>query len=149
MNGLYISLHLYRAVKRQLQRDQVEDEEAIDREYRENGDVIDCQCCFENIPIHRATHCDGEEPHFFCKECAQRNADTEIGKGNYLLECLAGCHALFSREQREQSLAPLTLQKLDRMQQHKEIEGAQVPGLEHCPFCDYAAEVAPIEIDRE
>ena len=135
--------------RRQLQQDLVAAEAAVDQEYRDNGDVMDCQCCYDSIPLHRTTHCDGNEPHFFCMECARRNADTEIGKGNYILECLAGCEALFSREQKERFLTLNTLQKLDRIQQHKEIEGAEVIGLAHCPFCDYAAEVPPVNIDKE
>ena len=61
----------------------------------------------------------------------------------------SGCTAEFARSERIRFLDDNTLIRLDRLQQQHELREADLPDLEHCPFCDYAAICPPIEIDRE
>ena len=112
---------------------------------------MDCQCCFETYPINKLTHCDGDEPHFFCFDCAVKNAETDIGNSRYHLLCMdgSGCQASFSREQKHRFLKPKTLLALGRIQQQAEIRQADLENLSNCPFCDFAAICPPVEVDRE
>jgi TRIAD3 protein (E3 ubiquitin-protein ligase RNF216) len=97
------------------------------------------------------THCDGDDCHFFCLDCAKRNADNEIGQSRYKLRCMdgSGCTAEFSRQQVQRFLDDKTLAALARIQQDDEIRMAELDGLAKCPFCDFAAICPPVEIDRE
>jgi E3 ubiquitin-protein ligase RNF216 len=97
------------------------------------------------------THCDGDDCHFFCLDCAKRNADNEIGQSRYKLRCMdgSGCSAEFSRQQTQRFLDDKTLAALARIQQDEEIRMAELDGLTKCPFCDFAAICPPVEVDRE
>lgn len=138
-------------VKRQLQKDEEDAEASNEREHRENGMMMECQCCFDDVPINKATHCDGEEPHFFCLECAKRNANNEIGNSRYKLLCMdgSGCKAEFAKEQMRRFLEEKAMDKLERLQQQEEIRLADLDDLTSCPFCDFAAICPPVEEDRE
>lgn len=124
---------------------------AIDKEYRDNGDVLECQCCFDSYPINKITHCDGDEPHFFCLECAESNAKNEIGNSRYKLTCMdgSGCKASFCREQKQRFLDAKSFEALERIQQQAELRLAELPNLSQCPFCDFAAICPPIHVDKE
>jgi len=68
-----------------------------------DGTMLDCQCCFGDYPMNRMVHCDSDElSHWFCKDCAKRNAETVIGQSKYQLVCMAtdGCASSFSMAQR-------------------------------------------------
>lgn len=112
---------------------------------------MDCACCFDTVTILKITHCNGDEPHFFCLDCAQQNANTDIGNSRYGLRCMdgSGCTATFSRQERERFLDPKSIEKLERLQQQDEIRLADLQNLCTCPFCDFAAICPPIEEDRE
>ncbi len=112
---------------------------------------MECQCCFGDYAINKLTHCDGEEPHFFCFECAQRNVQEEIGQTRYKLQCMdgSGCKASFSHGEKQRFLDEKTFEAFERGHQQAQIRLAQLEGLSKCPFCDFAAICPPIEIDRE
>lgn len=141
----------YIKAKRQLERDAVEAEAAIEKSYRDKGDVLECQCCFDSYPMNKITHCDGDEPHFFCLECAESNAKNDIGNTRYKLSCMhsGGCSASFGREQRKRFLDAKSLETLERTQQKAELRLAQLQNFAACPFCDFAAICPPVEIDKE
>lgn len=126
-------------------------EEAKDLEHVLNGEVMDCGCCCETVTIAKLTHCNGEEPHFFCLECARRNANNDIGNSQYKLQCMdfSDCKATFSRDQRTRFLDGKTIEKLERLQQQEEIRLAGLENLSTCPFCDFSAICPSIEEDRE
>lgn len=126
-------------------------EEAKELEHIARGEVMDCGCCCETVTIPNLTHCNGEDPHFFCLDCARKNANNDIGNSQYKLCCMdfSGCKATFSREQRLRFLDEKTIEKLERLQQQDEIRLAELDNLWTCPFCDFAAIVPPIEQDRE
>ncbi len=126
-------------------------EEIRDQEYISKGEAMDCGCCCETVAIPKMTHCDGDEPHFFCLECARRNANNDIGNSQYKLRCMdfSDCNATFSRDQRLRFLDEKTIEKLERLQQQEELRLADLDNLSTCPFCDFAAICPPIEEDRE
>ena len=112
---------------------------------------MDCGCCCETVTIPKMTYCNGDEPHFFCLDCARRNANNDIGNSQYKLKCMdfSDCDATFSREQRLRFLDGKTIEKLERLQQQDELRLAELDNLSSCPFCDFAAICPPIEEDRE
>ena len=101
--------------------------------------------------MNKITHCDGDEPHFFCLECAESNAKNEIGNSRYKLTCMdgSGCKASFDREQKQRFLNAKSFETLERIQQQAELKLAGLPNLEDCPFCDYSAICLPVDVDKE
>ena len=137
---------------RQQAKQSADAKEARDEEHRRKGEVMTCGCCFtEDVPISQVTHCAAEEAHFFCFECARRNAENDIGSMKYALSCMdiSRCQASFGREQRKRFLDTATIAKLERIQQQDEIRRAEMENLELCPFCDYAAVCPPVAVDKE
>ena len=124
---------------------------AFDRQCQESGDMVECQCCFTDTPIPKSTYCNGDDPHFFCFDCARSNAKSQTELSRYKLACMdgSGCKAEFNREQKHRFLDSKTIDLLERLQQQDELRTADVADLERCPFCDYAAICPPIEIDKE
>lgn len=112
---------------------------------------MECQCCFGDYPINKLTHCDGDEPHFFCFDCAQRNVQEEIGQTRFKLQCMdgSGCKASFGHSEKKRFLDEKTFETFERGQQQAQIRLAQLEGLSRCPFCDFAAICPPVDIDRE
>ena len=112
---------------------------------------MECQCCFDDFTPPKVTHCNGDDTHFFCLDCARQNANTDIGNSRYELRCMdgSGCKATFSRSERARFLDSKTIEKLERLQQQEEIRMAELQNLSMCPFCDFAAICPPVEEDRE
>lgn len=115
------------------------------------GALVECACCYLDVPSNRAIPCEGDEVHFFCYDCIRRSAETEIGLMKYRLACFdtSGCNAGFSRVHLEQAIGGRILNKLDSLQQQDEIAKADLDGLEECPFCEFKAICPPVEEDRE
>ena len=136
---------------RKAARDAKQAEDAEDQRLRAMGEVMECQCCYDDFIPPKMTHCDGEGCHFFCLDCAKTNANTVIGNSRYALQCMdgSGCKATFSRYERSRFLDDKTIDKLERLQQQDEIRMAEIQNLSTCPFCDFAAICDPIEEDRE
>ncbi len=83
----------------ELQTKQFEEENT--RRAEAEGTMSECGCCYSDYPLNRMVHCNGNELHWFCRGCALRNAETEIGNSKYELHCMStdGCTAGFSLEQ--------------------------------------------------
>ncbi|MCJ1394416.1 hypothetical protein MMC18_007294 [Xylographa bjoerkii] len=122
---------------------------ALEKECMERGDMVECQCCFTDTPIPKSTHCN--EYHFFCLDCAQRNAKSQIELSRYEINCIdgSGCKAEFTLEQKHRFLDAKLFEVLDRLQQQSELRTAGLENLESCPFCDYAAIYPPVTEDKE
>lgn len=136
--------------ERKAQADAVKAEAAMEKIQRDNGDVFECQCCYEECTMNKITHCDGDTIHYFCLECAKRNADNEIGNMRYKLICMSGdvCTASFSRNERRRFLDEKALSALDRIEQQAAIKEAGVE-IVWCPFCEFGASCPPVYIDKE
>ena len=133
-------------------------EQARQREEKENyenakaeGAITECECCFDQFPYNRMAHCDGDSPHWFCYDCARRQAETLIGQQLYHLGCMSmdGCEATFSRLQKDLFLDAGLQSTLERIEQADSIRRADIEGLETCPFCNYAAEYPSVEVNWE
>lgn len=109
---------------------------------------MECACCFGDYPFDRMTHCN--ELHFFCLDCARKNAENEIGNGRYKLLCMdgSGCKTEFSRSEILRFLDEKTLEALAKIEQEDALRIAEIDGFVSCPFCDWGAICAPAEVDR-
>ncbi|RFU32068.1 hypothetical protein B7463_g4246, partial [Scytalidium lignicola] len=127
-----------------------EEQNALEAEAR--GEMGECGCCFGDFPLNRMVHCDSDAiMHWFCRGCTKQNADTVIGQSKYELRCMSmdDCNAGFDMEQRSKFLDENTVIALDRNEQEAVLRLAGIENLASCPFCPYAAEYPPIEIDKE
>lgn len=127
-----------------------EEQENVDRA-RAEGTLADCECCYDEHPLNRMVHCDGEVLHWFCCACAKQMAETQIGLSKYHLACMSmdGCTAGFSRAQRALFLDTKLIVALERIEQEDVLRLAGIENLETCPFCPFAAECEPIEVNKE
>ncbi|KAE8348655.1 hypothetical protein BDV28DRAFT_81746 [Aspergillus coremiiformis] len=131
------------------------EEEAADKlneeEHSRSGNLVECQCCFSDVPSNRMVPCEGADVHFFCFTCIRKTAETQIGLMKYKLQCLdtSECKATFAHWRLKEALGPSLMAKLDHLQQQDEIEQAGLEGLENCPFCDFRAICPSVKEDRE
>ncbi|KAJ4354493.1 uncharacterized protein N0V89_006230 [Didymosphaeria variabile] len=138
------------ATKRRKAEDASREEEDNLREAVLTGDMTECQCCFDEIPLNRTIGCGGATMHFFCKECVKKYVESEIGSSRCRPVCFADptCGGGFTRKQLQNCLADTTFDRLERMQQMQELEKAGLT-LDECPFCDFRQECPPVEEDKE
>ncbi|KAG4431417.1 hypothetical protein IFR05_013098 [Cadophora sp. M221] len=129
---------------------EIEEEENVTKAEAE-GTMSECECCCCEYPLNRMVHCNAENEHWFCRGCAKRTAEVEIGKSKYELHCMSTekCSAGFSLDQRAQFLDDNTRVALERNEQESNLRLAGIENLESCPFCPFAAEYPPVEVDRE
>ncbi|KAF9762027.1 hypothetical protein IL306_003583 [Fusarium sp. DS 682] len=115
------------------------------------GEVTECECCFVDTPWNRLVYCQADHPHPFCINCARRHAETQIGLSKYELECMSmnGCTAGFSYTERRKFLDEKLTAAIDRIEQEANLRLAELPNLAKCPFCHYAEEYPPVDVDRE
>ncbi|KAI0120355.1 hypothetical protein F4776DRAFT_250587 [Hypoxylon sp. NC0597] len=115
------------------------------------GQVTECGCCFEEFALNRMIQCNGEEIHWFCRGCMRTQAETNIGLSKHELTCMSmdGCSAGFSLAQRNLFLDKRSRIALERIEQEAALRMAGIENLETCPFCPYAAEYPPVEVDKE
>ncbi|TVY48852.1 E3 ubiquitin-protein ligase [Lachnellula occidentalis] len=137
--------------KRELEREAEREEEANEQRAVAEGMMQECGCCFGDYPLNRMVHCDADTMHWFCKACAKQTADTEIGNSKYILRCMSmdGCEGGFSLDQRSFFLDEKTKIALERNEQEAVLRMAGIENLESCPFCPYAAEYPPVEVNKE
>ena len=118
-----------------------------------DGAIADCECCCVEFALNRMVHCNGEVVHWFCYDCARRLAESQIGLNKYELTCMStcqeGCAAGFSLDQRKLFLDDKTAAALNRIEQDAVLRMASLDSLAECPFCPYAAEYPPVEVDKE
>ncbi|KAI9761030.1 MAG: hypothetical protein M4579_001293 [Chaenotheca gracillima] len=118
---------------------------------KEEGLMMPCQCCYNESPLNRMTHCDGATWHFFCFECGRKTAETQIGLSRHTWNCMdmSGCASTFADSEIRRFLNEKAIQMLSRLQQQEEIRLAGVEGLTECPFCDFAAICDSVDVDKE
>ncbi|SMR58451.1 unnamed protein product [Zymoseptoria tritici ST99CH_1E4] len=116
----------------------------------DNNETSECQVCFDELPMNRQIHCDGAVAHFTCFDCAELYVKTEVGDARCRVVCTAGCGAPFPRSQLHLLSDKDLLNKLEKLQQEKDIRDAGLEGLEECPFCiDFKIILGPVEEDSE
>ncbi|EEP75531.1 predicted protein [Uncinocarpus reesii 1704] len=113
--------------------------------------LMECKCCYMEVPLNRTVSCVGKEAHFFCATCIKTNMETQIGFMRYEIHCMdmSGCKAGFHRESLTEIVGDALVKKIDQLRQRDEIAKAGIDGLEECPFCDFKAIYPPIEENRE
>ncbi|PWN34742.1 uncharacterized protein FA14DRAFT_178140 [Meira miltonrushii] len=127
-------------------------EAQVDSDSTVNADEdssADCPiCCNEDIPPDDLTKC--IVGHRFCKSCARRLAETEIGLQRTKFQCMhmEGCEATFSESEIKRFLDEKTFQLWSRMRTNEEVKSAKIDGLEACPFCFYAHIIYPEDRDK-
>src|SRR5438034_435171 len=111
-----------------------------------NGGLVECQCCYSEIPLNRTLSCTGKDLHFSCFTCIKTHAQTQIGLMKYELKCFdtSGCSADFNKQEMNEVLGQATVAKLEALQQRDEIEQARLEGLQECPFCEFKAVCPPL-----
>ncbi|KAK2759160.1 hypothetical protein FQN54_003260 [Arachnomyces sp. PD_36] len=121
------------------------------KQQTELGAIVECQCCFADIPLNRTIHCEGNDGHFFCYGCIQTTAKNQLGLMKFEMKCFdtSGCESGFGKSQLREAVSQDILDKLDYFQQRHEIDAAGIEGLQECPFCDFRAICPPVEEDRE
>ncbi|KAK4211547.1 hypothetical protein QBC37DRAFT_375899 [Rhypophila decipiens] len=114
------------------------------------GLMGECQCCFGDHPMNRMVYCTGDSPHYVCYECAKNFAKSKIGMSQWELTCFAveDCQGTFSHAHRAKFLDDNLTKALDRLEQEHVLQQAGID-LAQCPFCPYAAEYPPVEVNRE
>jgi E3 ubiquitin-protein ligase RNF216 len=113
------------------------------------GETTECSACFDDLPLNRQIHCNGDRAHWICYECAENYIKCEIGESRCRVLCTAGCGATFAMSQLNLLSDKRLLEKLAELEQDKAIRDAELDNLEECPFCNYKAVVASIEEDFE
>ncbi|KAG8216970.1 hypothetical protein J3R82DRAFT_7275 [Butyriboletus roseoflavus] len=107
------------------------------KEYEDNGEGIECGCCFSGYPFDQMIQC--PEAHLFCKSCMTSYASNLLGEHNPNIVCMdqSGCKLPFPESELCRFLSSKLLELYYRVKQQKEIEAAGLENLEECPFCEY------------
>ncbi|CEQ40669.1 SPOSA6832_02302 [Sporobolomyces salmonicolor] len=103
-----------------------------------SGAYVECGCCFSDTAISQLIIC--SEGCQFCKDCVIMNAESQIGMRKYILPCMStsGCSSTFPESEIDKCLPRKSLQALHKIRQEKEVDLAELEGLEKCPFCPFA-----------
>ncbi|BGP10197.1 hypothetical protein JCM10049v2_006080 [Rhodotorula toruloides] len=103
-----------------------------------SGAFFECGCCFTDTALSQIVTC--TEGCGFCFDCARLNAESQIGMRKHVLPCMStdGCTAFFLDIEMAKCLSAKTLETLHKIKQEKEIDAAELEGLEKCPFCPFA-----------
>nr|XP_019012339.1 uncharacterized protein I206_03186 [Kwoniella pini CBS 10737]OCF51120.1 hypothetical protein I206_03186 [Kwoniella pini CBS 10737] len=103
------------------------------------GAGIECGCCFDETLLEEMIQCN--EGHLFCRQCAKTHAETKLGEQSVSILCMdqSGCTSPFSESELSRLLPSKSLQLYHRLKQAKDLEQAEIEGLESCPSCPYAA----------
>ncbi|KAI4601077.1 hypothetical protein KJ359_012264 [Pestalotiopsis sp. 9143b] len=132
-------------------RDEKDAEELNLEQAKENGAVQDCGCCFEEFPLNRMVHCEGNVVHWFCRKCMRQQAETVIGQGQHTITCLSmdACSAGYSHTQRKTFIDKKLQVALDRNEAQAALQAVGIENLETCPFCPMAMEYPPVAENKE
>ncbi|KIY74350.1 hypothetical protein CYLTODRAFT_416193 [Cylindrobasidium torrendii FP15055 ss-10] len=109
----------------------------IPDEEAEEGEGIECGCCFSDYPFSKMVQC--PEAHLFCSDCFKQYAETQLGGHDVKLVCMdqSGCKAPFPDSELKRLLSDKLWDLYERLKQRKDIEAAGLDNLEECPLCDY------------
>ncbi|KJZ80008.1 hypothetical protein HIM_00722 [Hirsutella minnesotensis 3608] len=121
------------------------------RSAQATGLIRECECCCVEVALNRMAQCSASKVHWFCFDCCRRQAETLVGLSKYELTCMSteGCESGFTHSERRKFLDEKLFSALDRIEQETVLQLANLDGLVSCPFCPFAAECSPVEVDRE
>ncbi|KAL0764097.1 hypothetical protein CaCOL14_013424 [Colletotrichum acutatum] len=117
---------------------------------RKAATILVCGCCYGEFALNRMVCCKNGN-HFFCVDCARRNAETVVGLSKFEITCMStdGCDAGFAHQERARFIDHRLSQALDRIEFEANLQMAGIDDLETCPFCPYAAEYPSVGINKE
>ena len=115
-----------------------------DEQYEEEGQKIECGCCYGDAAFEDMVQC--LEGHLFCASCLMNYAkEAAFGQGKAALVCMSdGCDGTFPMSQLRKALPTNILEKYEDRVQEESLSLAQMDDLVRCPSCDYAA-ILPLE----
>ena len=87
------------------------------------------------------------EAHLFCSNCMKSYVENKLGLHDPKINCMdqGGCKLAFSESELQRFLPSKLLDLYYRVKQTKDIEEADLEGLEECPFCEYKVVIENLE----
>ncbi|TFK66613.1 hypothetical protein BDN72DRAFT_140874 [Pluteus cervinus] len=137
----------------QARRDNNVAQQVNEEEYEHAGAKIECGCCFDEFPFDKMIQC--PEAHLFCMSCITQLASTSIvtpmgpaaasSSSGSAVPALVVCPTIgdtpcnlpFTASELKRALPDTLYQKWERECQRREVDAAEVDGMEECPFCDW------------
>ncbi|TFK49205.1 hypothetical protein OE88DRAFT_398971 [Heliocybe sulcata] len=101
------------------------------------SDQLDCACCFSPYAFNKLIQC--PDAHLFCPDCMTSYVGNLLGMGDPNIKCMdqSGCKENFTDGELRRFMDPKLLELYDKVRMRKDIEAAQLEGLEECPYCEY------------
>ena len=99
---------------------------------------VECECCYDVVPAHRAVFCAAAEPHAVCDACVQQLVQTRIGEGSAApLSCISTscCPAPLKQAGLARALASPLRRQRDAIVARSELAKCDLPDVASCPFC--------------
>lgn len=114
-----------------------------DKQYEEEGQKIECGCCYGDAAFEDMVQC--LEGHLFCASCLMNYAkEAAFGQGKAALVCMSdGCDGTFPLSQLQKALPTNILEKYEDRVQEESLSLAQMDDFVRCPSCDFAAILPP------
>ncbi|XP_074552338.1 E3 ubiquitin-protein ligase RNF216 isoform X2 [Halichoeres trimaculatus] len=108
-------------------------------EYKKDGQLIECSCCFGEFAFEKMTQC--SDGHLFCKECLIKYAQEAVfGSGKSELSCMEGsCPCSYPVCELEKVLPENILCKYYERQAEEAVAATCADELVRCPFCNFPA----------
>ncbi|KAJ3584388.1 hypothetical protein NHX12_014883 [Muraenolepis orangiensis] len=108
-------------------------------EYKNDGQLIECGCCFGEFAFEKMTQC--SDGHLFCKECLVKYAQEAVfGSGQSELSCMGGgCSCSYPVCELEKVLPENILLKYYERQAEEAVAATCADELVRCPFCNFPA----------
>ncbi|ORY75997.1 hypothetical protein BCR35DRAFT_267719 [Leucosporidium creatinivorum] len=103
-----------------------------------SGAFFECGCCYGDSALSTLVMCSNGCQ--FCTECFTNLVASQVGLRKFVLPCMSvdGCASSFPEAEAERVLPPITMAALHKIKQEKEVDLADLEGLEKCPFCPFA-----------
>ncbi|KAM4716974.1 uncharacterized protein rnf216 [Anableps anableps] len=108
-------------------------------EYKKDGQLIECGCCFGEFAFEKMTQC--SDGHLFCKECLVKYAQEAVfGSGKSELSCMEdGCPCSYPMCELQKVLPDNILCKYNERQAEEAVAATCADELVRCPFCNFPA----------
>ncbi|XP_047213966.1 E3 ubiquitin-protein ligase RNF216-like [Girardinichthys multiradiatus] len=108
-------------------------------EYKKDGQLIECGCCFGEFAFEKMTQC--SDGHLFCKECLLKYAQEAVfGSGKSELSCMEdGCPCSYPMCELQKVLPDNILCRYNERQAEEAVAATCADELVRCPFCNFPA----------
>ena len=140
----FIAYDLYLLDKKDAEeKAKIEEQEKEEREIeeaRKNGSLIECGCCFSEVPIDKCLQC--PEGHLFCRDCVMRMIETSVAEGRTNIKCPAmdGCGKDIPMSELERMIPEKTLQRLFQTEAINDIMKSGIDHVVKCFHCGFMVE---------